>query len=127
MPRWIEIECLQCGNIQEVQKEMDYFIDTNPSQMPCPKCDYLCCKELPPLVTIQRRKDTPFTSPKNRPLSEVPTLFPEEVRQILAKELFDPCSCGDQTPADIDNHDPHCHVQNHTFMKQSNSKIFPES
>ncbi|MBF0349533.1 MAG: hypothetical protein HQM11_00785 [SAR324 cluster bacterium] len=120
MPRMIDVLCPHCGTVEEIDKEMDYFEDEDaPVECTCPDCGYLYRRELPPLVRLHLQKESVRTALTHKwKLADETTPLPEEVRKLLAKELFDPCSCGDHAPADIDSHEPDCHVHGHSFMKK---------
>jgi len=109
--------------IQEIQKEMDAFIDVEGPSILCPDCGYPHCKEIPSLISFHLQKLKPKHSPKRFKLSDIDTPLPHEVRQMLAKELFDPCSCGEHVPEDLEAHEPDCHVHGHSFMKPDESKF----
>ncbi|MGK5094717.1 hypothetical protein WDW89_22235 [Deltaproteobacteria bacterium TL4] len=118
MPRWIDICCPECGTIQEVRRDMNCFVDVQGAEIPCPDCGCLHCKELPPLVNLQIRKFYEPKGPRKKiSLADEKTPLPNEVRQLLAKELFDPCSCGEHAPVDLEGHEAECHVNKHSFMK----------
>ncbi len=123
MPRQIDLQCPKCGFVEEVQKEITFFEDEEPEQNPCPNCEYAYRMELPPLVSIhlQQQKDPPAV-PKKPPKLSPDGVMPEDIRRAFAKELFDPCSCGDHAPADLDEHEADCHVRQHTFMNKKNQE-----
>ncbi|MBF0279259.1 MAG: hypothetical protein HQM13_15800 [SAR324 cluster bacterium] len=119
MPRQIDLKCAKCGFVEEVQQEILFFEDEEPRKNPCPECQYPFRMELPPRVNIHTEAlaDSSQKLPKKLPKLTPDGILPEDVRKLFAKELFDPCSCGEHAPADLDEHDADCHVQNHSFMK----------
>ncbi len=126
MPRQIDLKCSKCGFIEEAQKEIIFFEDEESTKDPCPECHYTYRIELPPRVNIHlvQSADLSKKLPKKLPKLTPDGILPEDVRKIFAKELFDPCGCGEHTPADLDEHDADCHVQRHSFME--NTEILEE-
>ena len=121
MPRQIDLQCPQCGFVEEVEKEIVYFEDDETKRNLCPECHYPYRVELPPLVNIHALSslDRSPKPPKKLPKLTPEGILPEDVRRVFAKELFDPCSCGQHAPADLDEHEADCHVLQHSFMDKA--------
>lgn len=120
MPRQIDLECQQCGFIEEVQKEVEFFVDDELTPNPCPRCEFPFRSEIPASVSIHMNNKAELPLNPKRPKRLTPEgIMPDDVRQAFAKELFDPCSCGDHSPADLDDHEKDCHNRLHTFVKKT--------
>lgn len=120
MPRQIDVQCPKCGFVEETLKEVIFFEDEESMTDVCPECDYPHRTALPPRINI-RVKAAKDPSPYPQKPHRLSTgMLPQEVREVFAEELFDPCSCGDHAPADLLQHKEDCHVQQHSFMKEEN-------
>ncbi len=124
MPRLIDLQCPECAFTEEVEKTMSFFEDEFPEENPCPRCGYTYRQELPPAVTLHLKPEKDYVLTPQRPKKLLPdTILPDDIRRAFAKELFDPCSCGGHAPADIDEHAPDCHVNNHSFMQSKRDSV----
>lgn len=119
MPRLIDVGCPDCGLIEEVLQEKPIFVDEDQPSVPCPQCGSTQRKELPPVVQFWLKERKRIKKPVRSLLKRDDQPMPEEIRHILADILFDPCSCGAHAPkeANLMEHEPECHVNNHSFMK----------
>lgn len=120
MPRQIDVQCPKCGFVEEVLKEVIFFEDEESLRNDCPQCEYPYRVELPPLINIHAQpQKEPSKFPKKIPQLTPDGILPEDVRRVFAKELFDPCSCGEHAPADLYEHEEDCHVQQHSFIRRT--------
>lgn len=123
MPRLTDVYCPDCDFSEEIQKEMDVFQEFTSTLPPCPRCGKTYRFEKPAVFNIVSGRPVPatrkprfsFRLASDKPLSQ-------DVRILLAKELFDPCSCGDHAPADLFEHQPDCHVNRHSFMQDNSDE-----
>ena len=108
MTRRIDILCGKCGHKEEILQAYQYFEDDQPIAPPCPNCFYVDRKAIPsnintPIQSSVKLKQTNIKKAlehEEHCANNHKRLVPSEVRELLAEELFDSCSCH-KAPIDL--------------------------
>ena len=119
MPRFIQQKCTTCQYTEEIEKPLTFFRETPEPPVWCPQCSDGMMQKTPALFQISTSfKPAPVSLQKLAPDG----ILPDDVRQAFAQELFDPCSCGQHAPADIDEHSQECRNKLYSFVQNPDSQ-----